>query len=189
MQDEEQRETKDHHQTPTPSSHSEKYEAKSDKDLHREESKEPQREESEDEKVSFFEKTLGMGWTLGSLVKKTLKGSLNSLFMSEDGLAQSLSEMALPKELAAFIMQYAESSKKEFTRILSKEVKSFLESADFYNELRKFLSTMELDVQAKITFKERVQNTEQSPGTLSEINPTIDDIHINLQKNKEPNSQ
>ncbi|MFA5624267.1 MAG: hypothetical protein WC966_04310 [Bradymonadales bacterium] len=140
---------------------------------------------NDDEKTSFFEKTLGVGWSLGSLVKKTLKGSLNSLFMSEDGLAQSLSEMALPKEISAFILQYAESSKKEFTRILSKEVKSFLESADFYNELRKFLSSIQLEIHASIAFKERAPLQDSDANFSDDMKLKIDDLELNLHKSKE----
>src|SRR5438045_3818552 len=74
------------------------------------------------------------------LVRRTILAGLGAVFTTEEGIRKLASEIPLPKELAAFLIQQAGSSKDELFRIFARELRSFLESANLAGEMQKLLT-------------------------------------------------
>ena len=121
---------------------------------------------SEEESVGDREYSFDEGWTeiegeeasrilkgLESLVpgilKKAVLSGLGSL-TSEDGLRMALGEKSLPKEAVSFILNQADSTRKEILRIVSREVQVFLENMDFGGELAKILTTLSFEIKTEV---------------------------------------
>lgn len=105
-----------------------------------------------EDKEGFWERRIGkrLDGLVPDMVKRALVGGLGPMFMSEDGLRQSLSELRLPKEAVNFIIQQADNTKKEFMRLVAKEMRDFLESTNFYDEIARVLTTLSFEIRTQI---------------------------------------
>lgn len=105
------------------------------------------------EKEGFWKRNFGSKRFEGmvpDVVKRALVGSLGSLFMSEDGLRESLTDLKLPKEAVNFMLKQADNTKKEFLRLIAKELRDFLESTNFYEEIQKILTSLSFEIRTEI---------------------------------------
>ncbi|HTN51829.1 MAG TPA: hypothetical protein VML50_05460 [Anaeromyxobacter sp.] len=83
-------------------------------------------------------------------VKKALLAGVGALFMTEEGARRLAREWKLPKEVIGFVGQQAQGAKDEILRVLSDEVRRFLESEALHREFWKALSGMAIEVKAEI---------------------------------------
>ena len=107
---------------------------------------------SKEERESFWDRRIGkrLEGILPDVVKRTMVGTLGSVVLSEDGLRQTLSDLRLPKEIANFILQQADNTRKEFMKIVAREVRGFLESTNFYDELRRILTSLSFEIRTEV---------------------------------------
>ena len=66
--------------------------------------------------------------------------------------ASSPSEVSLPKDVVNFLLHQATNSKDEVLRVVGKEVRSFLESANLSAEMAKMLTQLSLEVKTEVRF-------------------------------------
>jgi hypothetical protein len=90
-------------------------------------------------------------------VKKALLAGVGALFMTEEGARRLAREWKLPKEVASFIGQQAQSAKDEVLRALGDEIRRFLESESIRREFLKALTENSIEIHAEIRFR-------RSPG-------------------------
>lgn len=83
-------------------------------------------------------------------VKKALLAGVGALFMTEEGARRLAREWRLPKEIVGFVGQQAAGAKDEILRVLSDEIRRFLESEVVRREFWKALSAMAVEVKAEI---------------------------------------
>src|SRR5262249_15154221 len=83
-------------------------------------------------------------------VRKVAVTGLGALFMTEEGLRALAGQLKLPKELLGVILTQAERTKSEIGRIVSEEVRRFLQSDRLRDEVLKLLSQMTIEVKAEI---------------------------------------
>lgn len=109
-------------------------------------------ESGEEEREGFWERNIGrrLEGLMPDAMKRAVVGSLGSIFMSEDGLKQQLTELRLPKEIVSFILQQSNNTKREFMRIVAREIREFLEHTDFYDELRKILTSLSFEIRTEV---------------------------------------
>lgn len=90
---------------------------------------------------------------LGILKRATIKGVGDAL-MSEDGLRAMLSDQQkrLPKEAAGLLFSQADTMRKETLRIVSGEIRTFLENMDFGGEIAKILTSVSFEIKTEIRF-------------------------------------
>lgn len=69
-----------------------------------------------------------------------------------EGFRARLGGVKLPREVINFILQQVDTTKREFLRIASNEVRLFLESADLGGELAKILTTLSFEVRMEVRF-------------------------------------
>lgn len=89
---------------------------------------------------------------LGDSLRKALVTGLSAVFMTEEGIRGALADMRLPKDAIGYLVQQTNNSRREVTRIVSEELKSFLSGADITGAIRKALTGMRLEVKAEIRF-------------------------------------
>jgi hypothetical protein len=100
------------------------------------------------------------------LVRRTLYAGLGALFTTEEGIRKIAGDFQLPKDVANFILQQAASSKDELFRIIAKELRGFLESAQLSQELQKLLTSLSFEIKTEIRF---IPNDEAMGGIKPEV--------------------
>ena len=86
------------------------------------------------------------------IIRRTILGGIGAVFASEEGIRKLASEVSLPKDVVNFLLQQATSSKDEVLRVIGKEVRGFLESANISAEMQKLLTQLSLEVKTEVRF-------------------------------------
>ena len=86
------------------------------------------------------------------IVRRTILGGIGAVFASEEGIRKLASEVSLPKDVVNFLLQQATNSKDEVLRVVAKEVRGFLESANLSAEMQKLLTQLSLEVKTEVRF-------------------------------------
>lgn len=91
---------------------------------------------------------------LADTVKKAVLAGVGALFLTEEGARKLARQWKLPKELISYVGSQAAGAKNEMLRIVSDEVRRFLESEAVRREFVKALGSMAIEINAEIRFKE-----------------------------------
>ena len=86
------------------------------------------------------------------VVRRAVYAGATALLTTEDGIRRLASEFHLPKDVAAYLMMQASSSKDEVFRIISQEVRRFLETINLSGELQKLLTSLSFEIKTEIRF-------------------------------------
>ena len=86
------------------------------------------------------------------VVKRTFYAGLGAVFTTEEGIRRLTNEFSLPKDVAAYLVQQAQSTKNEFLRIVAEEVRKFLENMNINEELLRLLTSLSFEVKTEIRF-------------------------------------
>ncbi|MBA2661799.1 MAG: hypothetical protein H0U74_05855 [Bradymonadaceae bacterium] len=86
------------------------------------------------------------------IFKRSLTAGIGSLFMSDDGLRSLVADKKLPKEAVGYLIGQADATKREFMRIVSREIREFLENMDFGGELTKILTSISFEIRTEVRF-------------------------------------
>lgn len=86
------------------------------------------------------------------IFKRSLTSGIGSLFMSDDGLRSLVADKKLPKEAVGYLIGQADATKREFMRIVSREIREFLETMDFGGELTKILTSISFEIRTEVRF-------------------------------------
>jgi hypothetical protein len=86
------------------------------------------------------------------VVRKTINAGVGSVGSSEE-LRAMLSDRKLPKEVVSFLLGQVDATKREVVRIISREVRIFLEDLDLGGELAKILTSLALELRMEVRFK------------------------------------
>ena len=98
----------------------------------------------------FDEKRAGI---VPDIVKRAVLTGMGALFMTEEGIRNLVGEMKLPKDALGFLVAQADKTRGEVTRVVSQEVRRFLESDTMQREIWKLLTSVTLEVNASIQLK------------------------------------
>jgi hypothetical protein len=83
-------------------------------------------------------------------MRKVAVAGLGALFMTEEGLRAMAGQLKLPKEVLGYVLGQAEKTKDEVGRVVSEELRRFLQSEKLRDEVLKLLSGMTIEVKAQI---------------------------------------
>ena len=95
-----------------------------------------------------------LGGLVADVVRKAVLAGAGALFLTEESARKLAREWKLPKDLAGYLVSQAPGAKDEVLRIVSSEIRRFLESEAFRRELFRILGSMALEVNAEIRLKE-----------------------------------
>jgi hypothetical protein len=103
-------------------------------------------------------------------VKRTVYAGLGALFTTEEGIRKITGDLKLPKDVANFLIHQAASSKDELFRIVAKELRAFLESANLAGEVQKLLTSLSFEIKTEIRF---IPNEESVGGLKPEVKRAV----------------
>ena len=83
-------------------------------------------------------------------VRKLAVAGLGAVFMTEEGLRALAGQLKLPKEALGFVLSQAERTKDEVGRVLSDELRRFLQSDKLRDEFLKLIAGMTIEVKAEV---------------------------------------
>ena len=83
-------------------------------------------------------------------VRRMAVAGLGALFMTEEGIRNLAGQLKLPKEALGFILGQAEKTKDEITRVISDELRRFLQSEKLRDEFLKLMSGMTVEIKAQV---------------------------------------
>jgi hypothetical protein len=95
----------------------------------------------------------GFRGSIADGVKKALLAGVGALFLTEEGARRLARDWKLPKDVAAYIGQQAESAKAEILRLFADEIRRFLESESVRREFWKALSENAIEIHAEVRFR------------------------------------
>jgi hypothetical protein len=87
------------------------------------------------------------------IVRRAVLTGVGALFMTEEGIRNLVSDMKLPKDALAFLLSQADKTRGEVTRVVTQEVRRFLESETLRREIWKLLTSVTLEVSAEVRLK------------------------------------
>lgn len=100
------------------------------------------------------------GNVVPDILKRTIEAGVDGISMSEERIRKMLGDQQkMPKEVVAYLLKQVDWTKREFVRILSREVREVLEDVDLGGELAKILTTLSLEAKIQVRF---IENEEGS---------------------------
>jgi uncharacterized Fe-S cluster-containing radical SAM superfamily protein len=115
------------------------------------------------------------------VVRRAVYAGATALFTTEDGIRRLASEFHLPKDVAAYLLAQAASSKDEVLRIIGQEVRRSLETINLSGELQKLLTSLSFEIKTEIRF---IPNDE-AVGT---VKPDIKN-RVAVKRSKDKNTK
>jgi hypothetical protein len=89
------------------------------------------------------------GFVPDVLKRRTLTSLLAG---GEEKLRERLLEKNIPKEVVGVVLSQADSMRKETLRVVSREIRIFLENMDFGGEIAKILTSVSFEVKTEVRF-------------------------------------
>jgi hypothetical protein len=87
-----------------------------------------------------------------ALLPPILRRTVETAQATEDVIRGMVGEIKLPKEAVGYIIEVADTTKKEVVRVAAREFREFLESANLTDELAKLLTTLSFEIRTEIRF-------------------------------------
>jgi len=87
------------------------------------------------------------------IVRRAVLTGVGALFMTEEGIRNLVGDMKMPKDALAFLMSQADKTRSEVARVVTQEVRRFLESETLRREIWKVVTGVTLEVNATIQLK------------------------------------
>lgn len=91
--------------------------------------------------------------SVSEMIRRALYAGVGAVFMTEEGIRRTVSELKLPKEALAFVGAQAEKTREEASRMIRKELRRFLNSEAFKQQLLQALSGLTLEIKAEVRLR------------------------------------
>ena len=110
----------------------------------------------------------GFGGRIPDFVRKMAVAGLGAVFMTEEGIRTLAGQLKLPKEALTYILGQAEHTKDQIGKVLSDEIRRFLQSEKLRDEFLKALAGMTIEIKAEVKLvPDRVK--DDKPSLLPKI--------------------
>ena len=86
------------------------------------------------------------------MVKKAVLSGLGAVFLTEEGIRSYLSDLKLPKEAVQFVIGQVAKTKEEALRVITDEIRSFLDETQLDDVFRRVLTNISLEISTKVRF-------------------------------------
>lgn len=84
------------------------------------------------------------------VVRKVLEAGLDKLSEGPENVRQRLGDLKLPKDALSGVLSQIDESKTGLYRALAKELRDFLESTNFADELVRALTTLSFEIKTEV---------------------------------------
>lgn len=96
-------------------------------------------------------------------VRKVAVAGLGAVFMTEEGIRNLAGQLKLPKEALTYVLGQAADTKDQIGRVLSEEIRRFLQSEKLRDEFLKALAGMTVEIKAEVKLiPDRVKGEQPS---------------------------
>src|ERR1700757_3897612 len=113
----------------------------------------------------------GLRGVIPESVRKVAVAGLGAVFMTEEGIRNLAGQLKLPKEALTLVLGQAEKTKEELGRVLSEELRRFLQSDKLRDEFLKMIAGMTIEVRAEVKLvPDRVKEHQDTPSLLPKVN-------------------
>ena len=106
------------------------------------------------------------------MVKRLFMAGLGAVFTSEEGVRRMAKEFSLPKDVAGYLINQAQTTKDELFRIVAREIREFLESINLGAELTKILTSLTFEIKMQV----RLLPNEKQDAIRPEIKGSVNVI-------------
>ncbi len=113
-------------------------------------------------------------------LKRSLVSGLGSVLLSEDGLRSLLLDKNLPKEAVGLLVGQADVMRREILRIVSREIRIFLENMDFGGEIAKILTALSFEIKMEVRFVANDQAVRPKTRSRVKVKRVRDGKEIDL---------
>ncbi|RKH03513.1 hypothetical protein D7Y13_33995 [Corallococcus praedator] len=105
------------------------------------------------------------GGFVPDFVRRMAVAGMGAVFMTEEGIRSLAGQLKLPKEALGFILSQAEKTKDDISRVVTEELRRFMQSEKLRDEFLKLLSGMTVEVKAQIRLvpSEKEEKQEAPP--------------------------
>jgi hypothetical protein len=111
---------------------------------------------------------------LSEFVRKMAVAGLGALFMTEEGIRNLSGQLKLPKEALQFILAQAEKTKDDVSRVVTEEVRRFLQQEKLREEFLRLLTGMTVEIKAEVRLIPSSQKADEAtPMKLSVTDLTV----------------
>ncbi|MBK7858895.1 MAG: hypothetical protein IPJ65_09810 [Archangiaceae bacterium] len=115
----------------------------------------------------------GLRGVIPELVRKFAVAGLGAVFMTEEGIRNLAGQLKLPKEALGMVLGQAEKTKEEIGRVISEELRRFLQSEKLRNEFLKMIAGMTIEVKAEVKLMpDRLKENGDTTSLLPKVNVT-----------------
>jgi hypothetical protein len=104
---------------------------------------------------------------ISETIKKIVSTGIGAAFMTEESIRSILSDIQLPKDIIAGLVQNANSAKEDFLKSVREEVKNQIIKVDPKHLIDELVKDYDIEVNAKISFtkkKKQEESPEKGPG-------------------------
>ncbi|NOK17853.1 hypothetical protein [Corallococcus carmarthensis] len=103
------------------------------------------------------------GGFVPDFVRRMAVAGMGAVFMGEEGIRALAGQLKLPKEALGFILSQAEKTKDDISRVVTEELRRFMQSEKLRDEFLKLLSGMTVEVKAQIRLVPS-EKSEEAPA-------------------------
>lgn len=86
------------------------------------------------------------------VVKRAVMSGVGNIFLTEESIRSMVADKNIPREAVGFLIHQADSTRRELLRIVSREVRVFLENMDFGGEIAKILTSLSFEIRTEVRF-------------------------------------
>jgi hypothetical protein len=105
---------------------------------------------TEPERKRLFERAVPDA--IKRLVERAVETGVEKLVEGPENLRQLVGEMKLPKEVAGYVFQQIDDTKKGLYRVVAKEIRDVLEHTNFADEIARVLTKLSFEISTQVRF-------------------------------------
>lgn len=103
------------------------------------------------------------------IVKRTFSAGMGAVFSTEEGIRKIAKEISIP-DVTGYIANTADTTKDKVLEIVAREVREFLQTMKFGEEIAKLLTTLSFEVKTEIRF---IPNSEKYTGVEPDVKGSV----------------
>jgi hypothetical protein len=107
------------------------------------------------------------------LLKRVVEIGVEKATEAPDSFKDLVGGIKLPRELAHYLLAQVEETKNSLVGVVAKEVREFLENTNISTEMRKILTTVQLEVTTTVRFKPNDTTDHGERETGGSVGPEV----------------
>ncbi|MFL5318224.1 MAG: hypothetical protein ACJ790_01110 [Myxococcaceae bacterium] len=133
------------------------------------------------------EEPIGRKGFVPDFVRKMAVAGIGAVFLGEEGLRSLAGQLKLPKEALGYLVGQAERTKDEITRVVSEELRRFLQSEKVRDEFLKLVSGMTVEIKAQVRLVPPAERG--APEGDSSLLPKVESAEIKTKSGRKKKSE